>query len=142
MLLFTNFKIKITVKNLICLINRKLYVNVLRLLLKKSLNSSIIIRKNIDKDINRSKKMTHTYKTKGVCAKAITIEVDENDVIKKVEFLGGCPGNLLGMSTLSVGRTIDDIVSKCKGIRCGFRKTSCPDQLSIALEEIKNAKSA
>lgn len=79
------------------------------------------------------------YHTKGVCSTSIDIEV-EDDVIKFVEFFGGCNGNLQGISTLVEGMKVDDVISKLKGIRCGFKTTSCPDQLARALEQIKEGK--
>ncbi len=78
--------------------------------------------------------MKYTYKTKGTCSKEIIIEL-ENDVIKNVEFFGGCNGNLKGISSIVKGMKIDDVIEKLKGITCGNRSTSCPDQLSKALEE-------
>ena len=83
--------------------------------------------------------MTYTYIPRGVCARQMKIELDGN-VIKKVEILGGCSGNLQGISSLVVGMTVEHAVERMKGIRCGFKSTSCPDQLSIALTEaIKQA---
>ncbi len=78
------------------------------------------------------------YQTKGVCSSYIDIDV-EGDVIKFVQFFGGCNGNLQGISSLVTGMKVDDAISKLKGIRCGFKPTSCPDQLAQALEQIKNA---
>ena len=77
------------------------------------------------------------YQTKGTCSSFIDLEV-ENDEIKSVEFLGGCNGNLKGISALVTGMKVDDAISKLKGIRCGFKPTSCPDQLAQALEGIKS----
>lgn len=77
-----------------------------------------------------------TYQTKGTCSTSIDIEV-ENNTIKFVEFFGGCNGNLKGIASLVTGMNIDDAISKLKGIRCGFKATSCPDQLAQALEKIK-----
>ena len=77
------------------------------------------------------------YQTKGTCSTSIDVEV-ENGIIKFVQFYGGCNGNLQGISRLVEGMKIDDAISKLKGIRCGFKPTSCPDQLARALEEIKN----
>ena len=77
------------------------------------------------------------YQTKGTCCCFIDIEV-ENDAIKSVEFFGGCNGNLKGISALVTGMKIDDAISKLKGIRCGFKPTSCPDQLAQALEGIRS----
>ncbi|MBE5868378.1 MAG: TIGR03905 family TSCPD domain-containing protein [Lachnospiraceae bacterium] len=76
------------------------------------------------------------YKTQGVCSQLINIEV-EGDMIKSVQFTGGCNGNLQGISSLVKGMKIDDAISRLKGIRCGFKSTSCPDQLARALESMK-----
>lgn len=75
------------------------------------------------------------YKTTGVCSSFIHIELD-NDIIKSVSFMGGCNGNLKGISSLVVGMKVEDAISKLKGIKCGFKNTSCPDQLAIALEQM------
>lgn len=75
------------------------------------------------------------YKTTGVCSSFIDIELD-NDIIKSVSFMGGCNGNLKGISSLVVGMKVEDAISKLKGIKCGFKNTSCPDQLAIALEKM------
>ena len=77
-----------------------------------------------------------TYKTKGVCSKAIELEV-EGDVIKSVAFVGGCHGNTQGVAKLCVGRKVDEVISILEGIKCGFKNTSCPDQLACALKEYK-----
>ncbi len=77
------------------------------------------------------------YQTKGTCSTSIDLEV-ENGKIKFVEFFGGCNGNLKGIATLVTGMDVDDAISKLKGVRCGFKPTSCPDQLAHALEQIKN----
>lgn len=74
------------------------------------------------------------FKTKGVCAKEINFELD-GDVIKSVEFTGGCNGNLTGIGSLVRGMKVVDAIEKLEGIKCGPRATSCPDQLSIALKE-------
>lgn len=76
------------------------------------------------------------YKTNGVCSTEIHLDI-ENDTIKKVEFVRGCQGNLLGISALVAGMNIDDAITKLKGIDCRNKGTSCPDQLSKALEEYK-----
>ena len=80
--------------------------------------------------------MTYTYTTKGVCARSITIEV-ENNIVKEVKFFGGCNGNTSGISKLVVGMEIDEVISRLENIRCGFKTNSCPDQLAKALKEIK-----
>lgn len=78
------------------------------------------------------------YQTKGTCSTSIDVEV-ENDVVKFVEFFGGCNGNLKGIASLVTGMKVDDAIAKLKGIRCGFKNTSCPDQLALALEQIKGS---
>ena len=80
--------------------------------------------------------MKYTYKTKGVCSSTITFEVEE-DVVKSVEFYGGCNGNLKGISSLVVGMKVDEVIERLEGIRCGFKSTSCPDQLAKALKTAK-----
>ncbi|MEZ3508595.1 MAG: TIGR03905 family TSCPD domain-containing protein [Lachnospiraceae bacterium] len=75
------------------------------------------------------------YQPKGVCSKAIDVEV-EGDVIRSVKFTGGCNGNLQGISSLVAGMRIEDAISKLRGIKCGLKSTSCPDQLACALQEI------
>ena len=79
------------------------------------------------------------YETTGTCSKLIDVTADENDVIQQVFFLGGCNGNLQGVSNLVQGQKIDDVIQKINGIRCGNRSTSCPDQLCRALERLKTA---
>lgn len=77
-----------------------------------------------------------SYITNGVCSRAINIELDGN-IIKSVEFIGGCNGNTKGISALVKGMDIDDAISRLDGITCGRRSTSCPDQLAQALKELK-----
>ncbi|WP_297713716.1 TIGR03905 family TSCPD domain-containing protein [Clostridium sp.] len=77
------------------------------------------------------------YKTSGVCSTEIHVEVKDK-VIENVEFVRGCPGNLLGISLLVKGLNIDEAIQKLQGIDCRGRGTSCPDQLSKALIEYKN----
>ena len=79
----------------------------------------------------------YVYKTSGVCSTEIHVEM-ENDIIKSVEFVRGCPGNLFGISSLVKGMNIDEAISKLEGIKCRDKATSCPDQLAQALKEIKN----
>ncbi len=78
------------------------------------------------------------YKTKGTCSTQIDIEVTDG-IIKSVKFTGGCNGNLQGVSRLVEGMKAEDAISKLRGIRCGFKPTSCPDQLSYAIEQAMNA---
>ena len=75
------------------------------------------------------------YKTQGVCSSLIDIEMNDN-IIESVKFTGGCHGNLQGISALVKGMSAEDAISRLKGIRCGFKNTSCPDQLAKALESI------
>lgn len=75
------------------------------------------------------------YKTQGVCSSLIDIEMNGN-TIESVKFTGGCNGNLQGISALVKGMSADEAISRLKGIRCGFKNTSCPDQLARALESI------
>lgn len=74
-----------------------------------------------------------SYRPKGVCSQLMEIDV-ENGIIEKVEVVGGCSGNLQGISILLVGMRVEEAISKLEGIRCGFKKTSCPDQLAKALK--------
>lgn len=78
-----------------------------------------------------------TYKTSGVCSTEIKLEV-ENNIIKEIQFVRGCQGNLKGISALVKGMNIDEAINKLSGIECGPRSTSCPDQLAKALIEYKN----
>ena len=78
------------------------------------------------------------YQTQGTCSQLIDLTVDDNDVIQQVFFVGGCNGNLQGICRLVTGQKIDDVIGKLDGIRCGTKRTSCPDQLCRALEQIKN----
>ena len=75
------------------------------------------------------------YKTKGVCAAEIHFEI-ENDVLKNVKFIGGCAGNTVGVSKLVEGMTVDEVITRLEGIPCGFKSTSCPDQLAVCLEQL------
>lgn len=79
--------------------------------------------------------MKTAFKTRGTCAQLIEIET-EDGIVKDVKFHGGCSGNAQGVAALCVGRGIDEVAATLKGIRCGFKSTSCPDQLAIALEQI------
>ena len=74
------------------------------------------------------------YKTRGTCSQLINLELD-GDVIKSVEFIGGCDGNLQGISKLVTGMEAEDAINRLEGIQCGFKPTSCPDQLAKALRQ-------
>lgn len=76
------------------------------------------------------------YQTSGTCSTAIDIDVTDG-VINSVSFSGGCNGNLQGISKLVAGMKVDDAIDRLKGIKCGFKSTSCPDQLAKALESLK-----
>ena len=80
--------------------------------------------------------MVYVYEPKGVCSREMQIEV-EDDIIKSVRIIGGCDGNTKGVASLLIGMKVDEAVKRLKGIDCRGRGTSCPDQLAIALEEIK-----
>ena len=82
--------------------------------------------------------MKYTYYTQGTCSSQIDFEVDEQGVIKDVQFYGGCHGNLQGISILLRGMKATDAMAKLQGIRCGYKSTSCPDQLATALRQALN----
>ena len=76
----------------------------------------------------------------GVCSKKMVVECDNNEIITKVQIIGGCPGNTLGVSKLCLGRSVDEVISLLEGVRCGMRSTSCPDQLAKALKKLKEVE--
>ena len=78
--------------------------------------------------------MEYKYRTSGTCSKEISFEVIDNQV-HNVKFLGGCMGNTTGVSALCEGRDINELINILEGIKCGFRGTSCPDQLAKALKK-------
>ena len=78
--------------------------------------------------------MTYSYRTKGVCSQKITFNL-ENGIVSDVSFYGGCNGNLKGIAKLVEGMKAEDVIERIKGTTCGFKRTSCPDQLATALEE-------
>lgn len=82
--------------------------------------------------------MEFTYKTKGTCSQMIRFDV-ENDIVKNVQFFGGCNGNLKGIGALVEGMKVDEVIARVEGIKCGMKATSCPDQLAQALKAAKNA---
>lgn len=83
--------------------------------------------------------MEFTYRPRGVCSQLMEIEV-EGDKIKHVKVTGGCSGNLQGISRLVEGMEINEAISRMEGIRCGFKPTSCPDQLARALKQCLEAE--
>lgn len=81
----------------------------------------------------------HILKTQGVCSKEVRVVVEGN-IVQEVEFIGGCDGNLKGVCKLAAGRTVEEVHDLLKGIRCGYKSTSCPDQLSKLLEIVAHEK--
>lgn len=79
------------------------------------------------------------YIPQGVCSRQINVELD-GDTIKSVEFIGGCAGNTQGVARLVQGMNVDEAISRIEGIQCGFKPTSCPDQLAKALREAKSGR--
>ena len=85
--------------------------------------------------------MEYIYTPKGVCSTQIIFDIDEStNVIKDLKVINGCNGNLKGISSLIKGMKIDDVISKLSGITCGFRPTSCPDQIATALKNYLEKK--
>ena len=80
--------------------------------------------------------MQYTYQTKGTCSRQIILEIEDNKIVS-VEFIGGCNGNLKGISSLVKGMDIDEVIARVEGTTCGMKNTSCPDQLATALKEAK-----
>ena len=79
--------------------------------------------------------MQYEYKTKGTCSQRIFFEIEDGKV-KNVQFVGGCNGNLKGISALVEGMDVADVIARVEGIHCGMKSTSCPDQLAKALKEV------
>ncbi len=77
--------------------------------------------------------MEISYKTKGVCSRTILINVEEG-IVKSVKFVGGCAGNTQGIAALVAGMPVEDVIKKLENIKCGFKDTSCPAQLALALK--------
>ena len=80
--------------------------------------------------------MLYTYRPRGVCSQLMEIET-ENNILTGLRVHGGCDGNLQGISRLVVGMPVDEVIARLEGIRCGFKQTSCPDQLAQALKAMK-----
>ena len=83
--------------------------------------------------------MEYIYNPKGVCSMRMIFNIEEN-IVKSLKIIGGCPGNTIGVSKLVEGKNIEEIIQMLKGIPCGGKGTSCPDQIAIALEEYKKAQ--
>ena len=84
--------------------------------------------------------MTYSFRPRGVCSQEMRVEVDDQGIIQRLEVLGGCSGNLQGISVLVRGMPAQEAIQRLKGIRCGFKDTSCPDQLARGLEEAMGRK--
>jgi uncharacterized protein (TIGR03905 family) len=78
---------------------------------------------------------TISYRTKGTCSREIQVTLDDAGIIEEVTFVGGCSGNTAGISRLVVGMSAEEAIRRVKGVKCGMKPTSCPDQLALALEE-------
>lgn len=76
--------------------------------------------------------MTYSYKPHGVCARGLSFEIEDN-IVKNIEFMGGCSGNTQGVAALAEGMDANELIERLGGIRCGFKSTSCPDQLAKAV---------
>lgn len=81
--------------------------------------------------------MTYTHRNRGTCSSQVTFDLDGN-IVRNVKFTGGCNGNLKGISALVEGMTVEEIAEKLSGTTCGFKNTSCPDQLAQAVVEAYN----
>ena len=81
--------------------------------------------------------MKFSYMPRGVCSRQFNFDI-EDGVVRSVEIIGGCPGNLEGISRLLAGMKVDDVIERLRGVRCGMKPTSCPDQIARALEEYQN----
>lgn len=84
--------------------------------------------------------MVYQYKTSGTCSSRIEFELDDNNRVHNVHFTNGCNGNLKGISAIVEGMDADELISKLGGITCGFKKTSCPDQLAKAVRQALDKK--
>ena len=80
--------------------------------------------------------MVYKFKPEGVCSMEMIVDI-EDGIIKDAKIIGGCPGNTVGLSVLVVGMNVDEAIKKLKGIPCGIKGTSCPDQFAKGLEKIK-----
>ena len=80
--------------------------------------------------------MTYTFRPRGVCSQQMQVEVDDQGIIQELQVLGGCSGNLQGIASLVHGMPAQEAIKRLKGIRCGFKDTSCPDQLARNLEQL------
>ena len=79
--------------------------------------------------------MNYTYYTHGTCSSQIDLQIDEEGILREVMFTGGCHGNLQGIATLVRGMKAQEVADRLQGIRCGYKNTSCPDQLATAIHQ-------
>ena len=77
----------------------------------------------------------YEYQTSGVCSKAIVFDIDDQQQVHNAQFIGGCPGNTVGVSLLSEGHKASELINMLKDIKCGYKNTSCPAQFAIALSQ-------
>lgn len=84
--------------------------------------------------------MTYRFRPRGVCSQEMLVDVDEQGIVQSLQVYGGCSGNLQGISALVKGMPVEEVVQRLKGIRCGFKDTSCPDQLARNLERALEQK--
>jgi len=82
--------------------------------------------------------MEYRFKPTGVCSSEMIFKIDENNIIRDLKVIGGCNGNLKGISALIIGMKVEEVQEKLKGITCGYKDTSCPDQIAKALTEYLN----
>ncbi len=80
---------------------------------------------------------TYSYKPEGVCSKQMNFVISDDNKIESLEVIGGCNGNLKGIAALVKGQDIDEVINRLDGIQCGFKSTSCPDQIAQALKSYK-----
>lgn len=79
---------------------------------------------------------TLTYQTQGTCSKLINVAIDDDGLVSDVQFIGGCAGNTTGIAQLVRGMRPEDVIKRLEGVRCGYKPTSCPDQLTQALRKL------
>ena len=86
--------------------------------------------------------MTYTFRPRGVCSQEMRVEVDDQGIIRELQVLGGCSGNLQGIASLVKGMPAEEAIKRLKGIHCGFKPTSCSDQLVKAVKEARQKELA
>jgi len=86
--------------------------------------------------------MKYTFTPEGVCSQQMTVELDGQNTIQELSTVGGCSGNLQGIARLVKGMSAEEAIARLRGIHCGMKDTSCPDQLAVGLEEILQKQQA